>query len=160
MGFPALLFMRSLAMAGGGTERKFARCFSKPSPALLASHWRGVMKSKPFAIAGVGLVLGFASPGFAQDQASQKFLQKAIGGNLAEIQMGQLAQKNGASDGIRSFGDMLVTDHAEGHKNAAAAAASLGLAPPTAPRSKQKAEFERMSKLTGAKFDREFVSTW
>src|SRR5438132_6787575 len=49
-----------------------------------------------------GLIV--SSPAFAQDKASQKFLKEAMEGNLAEVQMGQLAQKNGGSDRVRSFG--------------------------------------------------------
>jgi putative membrane protein len=93
----------------------------------------------------------------AQDKASQKFLTEAIEGNLAEVQMGELAQKNGNSDGVRSFGQMLQKDHSEANQKATAAASSLGMTPPTAPNSKQKADYDRMAKLTGAKFDQEFV---
>jgi putative membrane protein len=93
----------------------------------------------------------------AQDKASQKFLTEAIEGNLAEVQMGQLAQKNGNSDGVRSFGQMLEKDHSEANQKATAAAGTLGVTPPTAPNGKQKADYDRMAKLTGAKFDQEFV---
>jgi putative membrane protein len=97
------------------------------------------------------------SPSFAQDKASQKFIKDAIEGNLAEIQMGQLAQKNGNSDAVRSFGQMLEKDHAEANQKAIAAANSLGVTPPTEPTSKQKKDHDRMSKLTGAKFDAQFA---
>jgi putative membrane protein len=93
----------------------------------------------------------------AQDKASQKFLTEAIEGNLAEVQMGQLAQTNGTSDGVRSFGQMLQKDHSEANQKASAAATSLGVTPPTAPNSKQKADYDRMAKLSGEKFDQEFV---
>jgi putative membrane protein len=107
--------------------------------------------------AGLAALLAFASASFAQDTASQKFLKEAIEGNLAEVQMGQLAQKNGSNDGVRSFGQVLEKDHSEANQQATAAASSLGVTPPTAPNSKQKAAYERMSKLSGANFDREFV---
>jgi putative membrane protein len=57
--------------------------------------------------AALSVVILLASPCFAQDRASQKFLKEAIEGNFAEVQMGQLAQKQGSSDGVRSFGQML-----------------------------------------------------
>jgi putative membrane protein len=115
----------------------------------------------------LAIAMVFASASFAQnrpvqeragqDNASQKFLTEAIEGNLAEVQMGQLAQKNGNSDGVRSFGQMLEKDHSEANQKATTAASSLAVTPPTAPNSKQKADYDRMSKLTGAKFDQEFV---
>jgi putative membrane protein len=48
----------------------------------------------------------------AKDKLSETFLKKAIEGNFAEISMGNLAQKNGQSDGVKSYGQMLSTDHA------------------------------------------------
>jgi putative membrane protein len=48
----------------------------------------------------------------AKDKPSETFLKKAIEGNFAEVSMGDLAQKNGQSDDVKSFGKMLSTDHA------------------------------------------------
>ena len=107
--------------------------------------------------ASLAVAVLFGSPSFAQDKASQKFLKEAIEGNLAEVQMGQLAQKNGNSDGVRSFGQMLEKDHTDAKQKATAAANSLGVTPPTEPSSKQKKDYDRMSKMTGAKFDQQFV---
>ena len=58
---------------------------------------------------------------------------------------------------MRSFGQVLEKDHSEANQKATAAASSLGVTPPTAPNSKQKAAYDRMSKLSGANFDRAFV---
>ncbi len=62
--------------------------------------------------------------------------RQAIEGNLAEVQMGQLAQKNGTSDGVRSFGQMLEKDHADANK-ATAAANSLPCPAQSSPRQRQ-----------------------
>ena len=115
------------------------------------------MRINLLAAAGLAALLAFPSASVAQDKAGQKFLKEAIEGNLAEVQMGQLAQKNGNSEGVRSFGQMLEKDHSDAAKKATAAASSLGVTPPKAPNSKQKATYDRMSKLSGAKFDREFA---
>lgn len=109
-------------------------------------------------VLGASLVVALvASTSFAQDRASQNFLKAAIEGNLAEVEMGQLAQKNGNSDGVRSFGQMLENDHGAAHQMATSVANSLGVTPPTAPNSQQKATYDRMAKLSGANFDREFL---
>jgi putative membrane protein len=115
------------------------------------------MSMKLMLGASLAVALLWGSPSFAQDKASQKFIKEAIEGNLAEVQMGQLAQKNGQSEGVRSFGQMLEKDHGDANQKAAAVANSLGVTPPTEPSSKQKKDYERMSKLTGAKFDEQFV---
>jgi putative membrane protein len=108
-------------------------------------------------MAGITAGLVVSSPSFAQDKASQKFLKEAIEGNLAEVQMGELAQKSGGSDRVRSFGQMLQKDHSDANAKAKSAANSLGMTPPTEPNSKQKAMYERMSKMSGENFNREFA---
>jgi putative membrane protein len=105
--------------------------------------------------ASLAAALLYGSPSFAQDKASDKASQKFI--NLTEIQMGQLAQKNGNSDGVRSFGKTLEQDHSDANQKAVAAAKSLGVTPPTEPTSKQKRDYDRMSRMTGAKFDEQFI---
>jgi len=112
---------------------------------------------------GLASALACASFGaFAQtkpsDRASQSFITKAVEGNLAEVQMGQLAQEKGASDGVRSFGQMLQQEHAAGAQKATAVATQLRVPPPTEPNKKQKAMHASLAKLSGAAFDRKFAS--
>jgi putative membrane protein len=106
----------------------------------------------------LSLVVLFGSTSFAQDAASQKFLKEAIEGNLAEVQMGQLAQKQGTSADVRSFGQLLEKDHSDANQKATAVANSVGMTPPTSPNKKQKADYDKMSKFSGAKFDKEFAT--
>src|SRR2546421_3899531 len=111
-------------------------------------------------LVGLGLAAAviFSAPvAWSQDKASQTFLKEAIEGNLAEVNMGHLAQKNGNSEGVRSFGQMLEKDHADANQKATAAASSLGVTPPSEPNGKQKKDYDRMSKMTGAKFDEQFI---
>src|SRR3981081_3455393 len=92
----------------------------------------------------------------AKDKPSEAFLKKAIEGNYAEVSMGDLAQKNGQSDGVKSFGKMLSTDHAAANQKAMDAAKGMGVNPPSGPNAKQKADYDKMSKATGASFDKMF----
>lgn len=94
----------------------------------------------------------------AKDKQSEMFLKKAIEGNFAEVSMGDLAQKNGQSDDVKSFGRMLSTDHAAANQKALDAANSLGMNPPGGPNAKQKAEYDKMSKMSGASFDKMFAT--
>jgi putative membrane protein len=94
----------------------------------------------------------------AKDKPSEAFLKKAIEGNFAEVSMGDLAQKNGQSDGVKSYGKMLSTDHASANQKALDAAKGLGMNPPTGPNAKQKADYDKMSKMSGAGFDKMFAT--
>jgi len=103
------------------------------------------------------LVLLVASPALAADSASQTFLKKAIEGNFAEIQMGKLAQQNGQNDSVKQYGQMLSDDHAAANQKAMDAAKSMGVPPPDGPNAKQKADYDKMAKMTGDHFDRDFA---
>ena len=98
-----------------------------------------------------------ASPALANDKMSDAFLKKAIEGNLAEVQMGDLAQKNGQSADVKAFGKMLSDDHSAANQKAMDAAKNMGVTPPTEPNRKQKADYDKMSKVTGSKFDKMFA---
>jgi putative membrane protein len=93
----------------------------------------------------------------AKDRASQAFLKKAIQGNYAEVQMGQLAPSNAQNDDVKQFGKMLSDDHSAANQKAIDAAGKLGMTAPTEASTKQKSEYDRMSKLNGAAFDRMFA---
>ena len=107
------------------------------------------MKSMQFAI----LAICLASAASAAEKPSQAFLKKAIEGNFAEIQIGQLAQQKGQNEGVKKFGQMLSDDHAAANQKAIDAAKSMGMTPPDGPR----ADYEKMSKMSGAQFDRDFA---
>jgi putative membrane protein len=92
----------------------------------------------------------------AADKASSTFLVKAIEGNFAEVQMGELAQKNGQSPGVKSFGEMLRTDHSAANEKAMDVAKELVKAP-DAPSAAQKQAYDKMAKMTGAAFDKAFA---
>src|SRR5215216_4403190 len=91
------------------------------------------------------------------DKASQTFVTKAIQGNLAEVSMGQLAQQQGDSADVKSFGQQLVTDHSAANQKAMSLASGMGMTPPTEPNKKHQAEAAKMAKMSGAAFDRAFA---
>src|SRR3954466_14869021 len=82
-----------------------------------------------------------------------QFIKKAIQGNIAEVKMGELAQKNGGSEGVKSFGKMLATDHGKAKEQTAALAKTMNIDVPTEPAPDAKAAYDKMSKLNGAAFD-------
>jgi putative membrane protein len=108
-------------------------------------------------------VVTFAPAAFAQNaqqsttREDQTFLTKAIEGNLAEIEMGKLAQDKGQSTDVKDFGAMLVKDHSDANDKALSLAKQLNIQAPTKPSQKHLQEHERLSKLSGAQFDSEFA---
>jgi putative membrane protein len=120
------------------------------------------MIKKLILSAGLVAALVFTVPAaFAQSKksaADQGFLKEAMQGSLAEIQMGKLAQEKGNSADVRSFGKTLEQDHAKALQKAQDAARAAGMTTmPAEPAKKHKDAYGRMSKLSGADFDRQFV---
>ena len=112
------------------------------------------MRKLMLGLAGVVMLSTFA---VAQDKASQKFITEAIEGNFAEVSMGELAQKNGQGAEVKTFGQMLASDHGAALQEAKTIATSLGVTPPANPNAKQKADYDKMAKLNGAAFDKSFA---
>jgi len=113
---------------------------------------------KHTAVAAMGAAMFLAASNVAlAAESDDTFLKTAIGINLAEIQVGQLAQKNGASGGVRQFGDMLVKDHTASNDDAMALARKLNVTVPDAPSAEDQKTYQDLSGLTGAAFDKAFA---
>jgi putative membrane protein len=93
----------------------------------------------------------------AKDGPGQEFIKKAVEGNLSEVAMGQLAQRNGMSDSVKNFGRQLEEDHSSANQKAMSVASSMEVTPPSEPNKKQKQTYQKLSKLSGTAFDREFT---
>jgi putative membrane protein len=116
------------------------------------------MFSRKFlGIAIAAALFGGLSAADAADKASEKFLKEAVEGNLAEVQVGQLAQQKGQSDGVKKFGEQLQKDHSAANEKVTALANKLGVTPPTEPSKKHKAIHDRLAKLSGPAFDKAFA---
>jgi putative membrane protein len=89
-------------------------------------------------------------------KADQRFLTEAIQGDLAEVNMGKLAQQKGQGDDVKHYGQMLQQDHGEHLQKAQQMAQHLGVSPPNNPNTKQQEIYAKLEKLSGAAFDKEF----
>jgi putative membrane protein len=71
--------------------------------------------------------------------------------------MGKLAQQNAQDGNVKKYGQTLTDDHSAANQKAMDAAKSMGVTPPDGPNRKQKADYDRMSKMKGAEFDHGFA---
>jgi putative membrane protein len=91
-------------------------------------------------------------------EANRTFVKEAIQSDLAEIQIGKLAQEKSASEKVKQFGRRLESDHGANLEKAGALAKSLGVTTlPTGPNANQKATYDKLSRLSGTQFDRRFA---
>jgi putative membrane protein len=88
---------------------------------------------------------------------AQAFVTEAAHGGHAEVSLGKLASEKAASNDVKEFGQMMVKDHSKANDELATLAGRKGLDVPDGPAKKQKAEEERLSRLSGAQFDRAYM---
>jgi putative membrane protein len=112
------------------------------------------MKCNSILGLGAAFMLITSSSAFAQSDAD--FVKNVIQMNLAEIQMGQLAQANGASDDVKAFGRKMVEDHTTANQEAISLATAAGVTPPTEPPADAKKMHDELAGLSGNEFDRAF----
>jgi len=112
------------------------------------------MKSLALAVLAVFL----ASSAYAAEKHGAAFIKKAIEGNFAEVEMGKLAQQKGQNDDVKKFGQMLADDHSAANQKAIDAAKSINVTPPDRPNAKQMADYDKLAKESGPRFDRAFAS--
>ncbi len=89
--------------------------------------------------------------------AAKDFLTDAVQGDVSEVKFGQLAEKNGGSADAKDFGKMLVTDHTKAGQQAKATAQQVGVTVAEQPSSEAQKEYDKLAKLKGAAFDKEFA---
>jgi putative membrane protein len=95
--------------------------------------------------------------GMKASKADEMFLKDAMQGDLAEVNMGKLAQEKAQSQGVKDFGKMLEQDHGEHSQKVQSKAQELGVTAPQEPNTTQKSMYDRLSKLSGGRFDEQFV---
>ena len=82
------------------------------------------------AFSFAGLALAQESPAGKSSSLSAKdktFIHKAAKGGMMEVAMGNLAAQNGQSDGVKSFGKRMVTDHSKANDELKSIAAKKGV---------------------------------
>jgi putative membrane protein len=87
----------------------------------------------------------------------RNFLMDAAMGGLMEVELGQLAVQKGASDGVKQFGQRMVDDHGKANQELMSLASGKGITLPTAIDKKHRGHITKLSAMTGARFDREYI---
>ena len=98
------------------------------------------MKSKIITTSRVGIlalaVVSFSFAGLAMAQnplcaKDKTFMKKAAKSGMMEVAMGKLAEQNGQSDDVKSFGKRMVTDHTKTNDEVKSIAQQKGIKLPS-----------------------------
>lgn len=89
-------------------------------------------------------------------------LEKLHADNQAEIQAGQLAQQNGMSPEVKSFGEQMVTDHTKVDQQLASIAQNMGVNLEGKQFQKEQKDaqktYQKLQEKSGADFDKQYAS--
>jgi putative membrane protein len=116
--------------------------------------WRKIFRlAAPVFVVTPLLVLACSS---AKD--SNKFATNAAQGGLAEVELGRLATQRAGDPSVREFGARMVADHSRANTELKSIASQKGIQLPADLDSEAKFEVDKLSKMSGSEFDKEYMS--
>ncbi|MEP6675765.1 MAG: DUF4142 domain-containing protein [Ferruginibacter sp.] len=90
-------------------------------------------------------------------EGDAKFAVTAADGGMLEVKLGQLAQANGSSAGVKDFGKMMVTDHSKGGDELKALAQKYNITIPAALSNDAQKTYDELAAKKGADFDKAYT---
>lgn len=145
---------------------------SPPKIRMVPTTWRASAAAAAMLLAGAGsLAQGTAPSGPApespsaavgttqssMERADRSFVEKAAVGGMAEVELGKMAQQKAADPQVKAFGERMVQDHAKANEELTRIGTSKGVTLPATMDRSHRRDAERLAKLSGAEFDREYM---
>lgn len=91
------------------------------------------------------------------DDDDAKFMVNAASGGMAEVELGKLALKRSHNANVRSFGQMMITDHSKANRKLIALADSNRISLPQYPGKDEQKLSDDLMKKSGSNFDETYV---
>jgi len=89
--------------------------------------------------------------------SDRTFIAQAAAGGLAEVKLGTLASEKATNADVKKFGEMMVTDHTKANDQLKQIASAQQVTPPADLKPQDQALYDRLSKMSGAEFDRTYM---
>lgn len=110
-----------------------------------------------------GTILGLATivlptRAKAASDDDKKFLATAAQSDQNEIALSKLAEQKAANPAVKAFAQKMVTEHTKMTQDMKPFAESWGLNAPSGPDADHQKELDKLNGLSGADFDKEYVS--
>lgn len=98
------------------------------------------------------------SSGAALSRSDQKMIMSMAQSNLAEIEMGRMAQNKSQSDQVKNFAQQMIDDHSKALTEVQQVAQTRGITLPTELDRAHRAKADKLGAMSGAAFDRAYMS--
>jgi putative membrane protein len=86
------------------------------------------------------------------------FVMKAANGGMTEVELGKLAADKGGSQEVKDFGNQMVKDHTKANDELKEVAGKMNVTIPAKVDAKHQAMIDKMSAMSGAAFDKAYVT--
>ena len=87
----------------------------------------------------------------------KKFLKDAAMGGMTEVELGKLAAQKASRDDVKQFGQKMVDDHTKANDQLKEIASKESIEVPGTLDSKHQSRIDKLSKLSGADFDKAYI---
>lgn len=95
-----------------------------------------------------------------EDNKAEKdaeFAVAAADGGMLEVQLGKLAQSNGASDAVKMLGEMMANDHSKANDELKALASQKNISLPSGLSEDSQESYNDLAEKTGMEFDEAYT---
>jgi len=106
--------------------------------------------------AGAAATSGTAANGVSN--SDKDFVNDQLAGGMAEIELAKIAKMHAASQDVKNFAQMMIDDHTKAGDELKQVATSNAISPEPKVDSKHQDLMDKLSKLQGADFDKEYMS--
>lgn len=94
----------------------------------------------------------------ATDQSTVDFMMEAANGGMMEVQLGEMAGRNAASQAVKDFGARMAADHSKANAELKAIADARNVKLPAVLEGKHREHVNDLGKKTGAEFDKAYMN--
>ena len=94
---------------------------------------------------------------FAAVPEDESFAKDAAVAGMAEVELGKLAATKASDAGVQDFGRRMQADHGKANDELKGIAKTEGITLPTGLDAEHRALYDRLSKLSGSEFDKEYM---
>ena len=105
-----------------------------------------------------GMNHNMASDTSAVKSDTRDFINEAATGGMMEVELGNIAAKNAASDKVKEFGKLMVEDHTKINNQLKDLASGKNIQLPASVTNDQQDDIDKLNKETGSDFDKDYVS--
>jgi putative membrane protein len=151
----AVPLLVAIALGSGWAAAQTSGSSGTPGSATGSSMTGG--RSAPAAQPGTGTRNTETNKDDKLARADRKFIEDAAEGGMFEVEAGQLAASKASDPAVKEFANKLVQEHQQANDELVKLANAKKVELPAAPPRGKRHAVEKLGRMSGAEFDRNFV---